>query len=121
MGTDHQLYELKFDANGYPQGLGSFTKAAYGDFRSSILTHDSSGNPLLFVSTLAERNDIKLVLRFNSEAMKADDRNSVLQGVNRAIVYQKNLNITNLVVKSLGGEMANKSAGSGTPVKPTQR
>lgn len=56
------------------------------------------------VQTLAERNDIKLVLRFSSESMKADDRGSVLQSVNRPVIYQKNLNITNLVIKALGGE-----------------
>jgi hypothetical protein len=55
------------------------------------------------VSTLAERNDIKLVLRFTSDVMRPDDRASVLQGVNRPIVYQKNLNITNLVIVALGG------------------
>lgn len=55
------------------------------------------------VSTLAERNDIKLVLRFSSETMKPDDRNSVLTGVNRPVVYQRNLNITNLVITALGG------------------
>ena len=55
------------------------------------------------VSTLAERNDIKLVLRFSSDSMKADDRNSVLQSVNRPVIYQQNLNITNLVIKALGG------------------
>ena len=55
------------------------------------------------VSTLAQRNDIKLVLRFSSDSMKADDRNSVLQSVNRPVIYQKNLNITNLVIDALGG------------------
>jgi len=55
------------------------------------------------VSTLAQRNEIKLVLRFSSDSMKADDRNSVLQSVNRPVIYQQNLNITNLVIKALGG------------------
>jgi Skp family chaperone for outer membrane proteins len=56
------------------------------------------------VSTLAQRNDIRLVLRFSSDSMKADDRNSVLQSVNRPVIYQKNLNITDLVIQALGGE-----------------
>jgi Skp family chaperone for outer membrane proteins len=56
------------------------------------------------VSTLADRNDIRLVLRFSSDSMKADDRGSVLQSVNRPVIYQKNLNITNLVIKGLGGK-----------------
>lgn len=55
------------------------------------------------VSTLAERNDIRLVLRFSSDSMKADDRASVLNSVNRPVIYQKNLNITDLVIKALGG------------------
>jgi len=33
VGTDDQLYELKFDINGNPLGGGSSTKAAFGDFR----------------------------------------------------------------------------------------
>jgi Skp family chaperone for outer membrane proteins len=59
------------------------------------------------VASLADRHDIKLVLRFNSEEMKPEDRGSVLQGVNRAVVFQRNLNITSLVVKTLGGSMEN--------------
>lgn len=55
------------------------------------------------VSTLAQRNDIRLVLRFSSESMKPDDRSSVLSGVNRPVIYQQNLNITSLVIKALGG------------------
>jgi Skp family chaperone for outer membrane proteins len=67
------------------------------------------------VSTLAERNDIKLVLRFSSEQMKPDDRNSVLTGVNRPVVYQRNLNITNLVIASLGGTPPPAGGSSKTP------
>ena len=37
---------------------------------------------------------ISLVLRYNGEEIRPDDRNSVLAGVNRAIVYQNNLDIT---------------------------
>jgi Skp family chaperone for outer membrane proteins len=72
---------------------------------------------LAAVSLLAERNDIKLVLRFSSEPMRADDRNSVLQSVNRPIVYQKNLNITNLVIQALGGSMAKRDTTPGSKSK----
>src|SRR5205823_131157 len=49
VGTDTQLYELKFGLDGLPLS-GSFTKVAQGGaYRSSVLTHDSSGNPLLYV------------------------------------------------------------------------
>jgi outer membrane protein len=39
------------------------------------------------VASFAQANQIMMVLRFNSDEMKEDDRNSVLQGVNRAVVY----------------------------------
>lgn len=51
------------------------------------------------IGDFADRNGIGLVLRFNSEDMKPEDRASVLQGVNRAVVFQRNLNITNLIIK----------------------
>jgi Skp family chaperone for outer membrane proteins len=67
------------------------------------------------VAELADRHDIKLVLRFNSEEMKPEDRSSVLQGVNRAVVFQRNLNITGLVVKELGGSMEAPAAPQQSP------
>ena len=47
------------------------------------------------VAIFAQQNQIMMVLRFNSDEMKEDDRNSVLQGVNRAVVYyHPNLDVT---------------------------
>jgi Skp family chaperone for outer membrane proteins len=46
------------------------------------------------VSYFAQRHGIDLVVRFSSENIEADNRKSVLEGVNRAIVYQNRLNIT---------------------------
>jgi Skp family chaperone for outer membrane proteins len=53
------------------------------------------------VAVFAQRNRIGLVLRFNGDEMKEDDRASVLQGVNRAVVYQYNLDITQHIVDEL--------------------
>ena len=53
------------------------------------------------VAVFAQRNRISLVLRFNGEDMKADDRNSVMAGVNRAVVYQQNLDISNNILQEL--------------------
>lgn len=50
------------------------------------------------VAVFAQRNRISLVLRFNGDEMKSDDRASVLQGVNRAVVYQQGLDITEHVL-----------------------
>lgn len=54
------------------------------------------------VGRFAHANKITMVLRFNSEEMKEEDRNSVLQGVNRAVVYyHPNLDVTNFVLFEL--------------------
>ena len=42
--------------------------------------------------------------------MKPDDRNSVLAGVNRAVVYQQNLDITQLILQKL-------NAGANVPAQ----
>lgn len=65
------------------------------------------------VEQFAERNNISLVVRFNSAPINSGDGNSVLEGVNRAVVYQKNLNITDYVLKMLNSNMARKPGNSG--------
>lgn len=63
------------------------------------------------VKNFAERNGIHLVLRFNKvDDMKEDDRPSVLQGVNRAVVYQQSRDITDIVLGKLN---------AGTTAPPT--
>ena len=92
---------------------------------------------LAAVAKFAERNSIGLVLRFNGKQMDPTKRDSVLQGVNRAVVYQRQLNITDFIVESLnvgvapvvgrvpnggrgpnGGQVPNVSRG---PQIPTRR
>jgi Skp family chaperone for outer membrane proteins len=74
------------------------------------------------VASVADRNGIGLVLRFNSEDMKAEDRGSVLNGVNRAVVFQRNLNITKMVVDEVQRrypqQVSNAAAAPGTKALP---
>jgi len=70
------------------------------------------------VKTFATRARIGLVLRFNSDDMKEDDRASVLQGVNRAVVHHEGLDITKWIIEDLNRRPFNpneKPAGSGIP------
>jgi Skp family chaperone for outer membrane proteins len=54
------------------------------------------------VRTVARKRKIDIVIRFNSEEMKRDDRNSVLQGVNRAVIYYPETHdITSAVLATL--------------------
>ena len=70
------------------------------------------------VKAFAQRARIGLVLRFNSEDMKEEDRASVLQGVNQAVVYNEGLDITPFIIADLNRRPFNpndKPAGPGLP------
>ena len=88
---------------------------------------DTYNEVYTIISEVADRNGIGLVLRFNSEEMKPEDRSSVLNGVNRAVVFQRNLNVTNMVVAEVlrrypqsVAEKTPAAAGTGA-TRPTGR
>ena len=58
------------------------------------------------VAAVAQQHGITLVLRYDSSDIDPNDRASVLRGVNRAVVYQKNLDITALVLDRLNPQAA---------------
>jgi Skp family chaperone for outer membrane proteins len=66
------------------------------------------------VERVARKHGIGLVLRFDSRAMDPSDPQSVMQGMNRAVVLQRNLDITGLVIEELRLSVAVK-ATPGTP------
>lgn len=53
------------------------------------------------VGDFAVKNRIGLVLKFNGDEIDPNDRGSVLQGVNRPVVYQKNLDISDLILRAV--------------------
>lgn len=55
------------------------------------------------VARLANQYNISLVLRYDSGEINPLDRNSVLKGVNRPIVMQRNLDLTQMVIKRFSG------------------
>ncbi len=61
------------------------------------------------VEAFANENGIAIVIRFNSEEI-TQDRNAVLEGINRAVVYQSKSNITNAIIERL----VRKSPAMGT-------
>ena len=71
------------------------------------------------VAVFAQQNRIGLVLRFNGEEMKADNRESVLQGVNKAVVYHDRLDITEWILRDLNrGATASPAVPAGQPGAP---
>jgi Skp family chaperone for outer membrane proteins len=70
------------------------------------------------VAMFAQRNRIGLVLRFTGDEMKPDDRASVLQGVNKPVVYQDRLDITQHILNQLNAG-ATMPPGAGVNAPPT--
>lgn len=76
-------------------------KAALLEQEASVY-FDAYGQVESATRTVSRQRKVDFVLRYNSEPMKREDRNSVLQGVNRAVVsYPKGNDITEDVLKIL--------------------
>ena len=66
------------------------------------------------VEAVSKANGLSLVLRFDSESIDPNNRNEVIKGVNRAVVFHRQLDLTSLVSKELNARMA---AAPGTQLK----
>jgi Skp family chaperone for outer membrane proteins len=69
--------------------------------REANIYHDTYIEMQSVVESLASQNGISLVLRFDSEEIDQNNRAEVIKGVNRAVVYNKNLDITSMVSKAM--------------------
>lgn len=69
--------------------------------REARIYYDAYQEVLDQVSRLATEYGIGLVIRFDSQAIEPTDRNSVQAGVNRNVVFQRNLDLTPLVLERL--------------------
>jgi Skp family chaperone for outer membrane proteins len=72
------------------------------------------------VTVFAQRHRINLVLRFTGDDIKPDDRASILQGVNRPVVFQQGLDITENILALLNppGQTV-PPAGAAAPIAPS--
>ena len=68
------------------------------------------------VSSVAASNGISLVLRFDSEDIDPTNRGEVIKGVNRAVVYHRQLDLTRMVSTAMNGE-SQAQAPTGTQNK----
>jgi Skp family chaperone for outer membrane proteins len=78
--------------------------------RESVQYYTSYNEILAAIDRIAQRHAIALVLRFDSRAMDPNDPQSVMQGMNRAVVLQRNLDITNMVIEELRTALAQNSS-----------
>lgn len=71
------------------------------------------------VADFAFRNQIGLVLRFNREDIDPANNNSIMQGINRLVVFQNRLDITDIVLEALPRvDVADERGRPGPPIPP---
>jgi len=70
------------------------------------------------VADFAFRNQIGLVLRFSSEDIDPANTNSIMSGVNRFVVFQNRLDITDIVLEALPRAELSDTRGKGRPAIP---
>lgn len=64
------------------------------------------------VAELATQYNINLIIRFDSQPIDPDNRGEVIKGVNRNIVYQKNLDLTSMVIEKMAAASATSASGN---------
>jgi Skp family chaperone for outer membrane proteins len=66
------------------------------------------------LASISQEYNIGLVIRFDSGPIDASNRGEVVKGVNRNVVFQKNLDLTTMVIERMGPV---SSANMGTNLK----
>ena len=69
------------------------------------------------VAYFGQRHGIGLVLRYNSTPIDPNDRQSVLAGVNKAVVFQNNIDITFDILDRLNPRTSQNTGGGPAPAR----
>ena len=83
--------------------------------REAKVYHAAYQEVVNHVAAIARTNGYGIVLRYNSSTIDPTERSSVLAGVNRSIIYQNKLDITELVLRSI-----NSQGGAAPPTAPAR-
>ena len=78
--------------------------------REALQYYASYNEILKTIERIAQQHGIGLVLRFDSRNMDPQDPQSVMQGMNPAVVLQRNLDITNMVIDEMRTALAQSSS-----------
>ena len=82
--------------------------------REARVYYDTYREMQAVVEGMAKEYGLSLVLRFDSESIDPNNRNEVIKGVNRAVVFHRQLDLTKFVSDELNKRMS--SAAASTPM-----
>ena len=74
--------------------------------REARVYYDTYREMQAVVEAMAKQYGVSLVLRFDSESIDPNNRNEVIKGVNRAVVFHRQIDLTSEVSKQLNARMA---------------
>lgn len=108
VGTpDFQKQEEKLASEGTTFQLEVRRRQMDVSQREAGLYYDAYAELEKTVALFAQRNRIGIVLKYNRDTIKRDDRRSVMEGLARPVIYQSQLDITNLILTELNkGQVA---------------
>jgi Skp family chaperone for outer membrane proteins len=80
--------------------------------REALVYYETYEQMQTIVGSLANQYGISLVLRFDSEKIDPNNRADVIKGVNRAVVYHRQLDLTKAVTDAMNARTAQATAGT---------
>lgn len=80
--------------------------------REAKIYHDTYEAMQGVVESIATKYGFYLVLRFDSEQIDPTNRTEVIKGVNRSVVFSREIDLTNMVSKTLNARTAQATGGS---------
>lgn len=86
--------------------------------REAKVYHAAYQEVVNHVAAIARANGYGIVLRYNSSTIDPTERNSVLAGVNRSIIYQNKLDITEMVLRTINSQSGAPAANQTAPANP---
>ncbi len=88
--------------------------------REAKIYHQIYNEIVQEVAWFSQQYNIGLVIRHSADPIDPARRDSVLQGVNRMVVYQNQLDITAQVLARLAPKTGDQRNGGGIPGRPNQ-
>lgn len=83
--------------------------------REARVYYDTYVEVTKLVSRIADQYGISLVMRYDSDEINRDDRSEVLKGINRDVVFQRNRDLTQLVIDSFNPPETARATVPGGP------
>ena len=80
--------------------------------REAKVYYDTYRQMQAVVEAMSKEYGLALVLRFDSESIDPNNRNEVIKGVNRAVVFHRKLDLTAMVSEQLNARMAAGTAAT---------